>query len=61
MKNRNFYELFKMFLQIAGEEKKTYLKSFMSGVGAIIFTGLIYASFYIFFENLNAKNLQKNL
>lgn len=59
MKNRNFYELFKMFLQIAGEEKKTYLKSFMSGVGAIIFTGLIYASFYIFFENLNAKNLQK--
>ena len=59
MKNRNFYELFKMFLQIAKEEKKTYLKSFMSGVGAIIFTGLIYASFYIFFENLNAKNLQK--
>ena len=59
MKNRNFYELFKMFLQIAGKEKKTYLKSFMSGVGAIIFTGLIYASFYIFFENLNAKNLQK--
>ena len=59
MKNRNFYELFKMFLQIAKEEKKTYLKSFISGVGAIIFTGLIYASFYIFFENLNAKNLQK--
>lgn len=59
MKNRNFYELFKMFLQIAKEDKKTYLKSFMSGVGAIIFTGLIYASFYIFFENLNAKNLQK--
>lgn len=59
MKNRNFYELFKMFLQIAREEKKTYLKSFISGVGAIIFTGLIYASFYIFFENLNAKNLQK--
>lgn len=59
MKNRNFYELFKMFLQIAGKEKKTYLKSFISGVGAIIFTGLIYASFYIFFENLNAKNLQK--
>ena len=41
------------------KEQKTYLKSFMSGVGAIIFTGLIYASFYIFFENLNAKNLQK--
>lgn len=59
MKNRNFYELFKMFLQIAKEEKKTYLKSFISGIGAIIFTGLIYASFYIFFENLNAKNLQK--
>lgn len=59
MKNRNFYELFKMFLQIAKEEKKTYLKSFISGVGAIIFIGLIYASFYIFFENLNAKNLQK--
>lgn len=59
MKNRNFYKLFKMFLQIAKEEKKTYLKSFISGVGAIIFTGLIYASFYIFFENLNAKNLQK--
>ena len=59
MKNRNFYELFKMFLQIAKEEKKTYLKSFMSGIGAIIFAGLIYASFYIFFENLNAKNLQK--
>ena len=59
MKNRNFYELFKMFLQIAGEEKKTYLKSFISGVGAIIFTGLIYASFYIFFDNLNVKNLQK--
>jgi len=52
MKNRNFYELFKMFLQIAGKEKKTYLKSFMSGVGAIIFTGLIYASFYIFFEKV---------
>lgn len=56
MKNRNFYELFKMFLQIAGEHKKEYLKSLFSGIGAIVCAGAIYVSFYSFFMNLSEGN-----
>lgn len=56
MKNRNFYELFKMFLQIAGEHKKSYLKSLFSGIGTIVCAGAIYVSFYSFFMNLSEGN-----
>ena len=45
-----------MFLQIAGEHKKEYLKSLFSGIGAIVCAGAIYVSFYSLFMNLSEGN-----